>query len=87
MANADFNAPKLNKEAKKFKKLKLSSCWHMSVKPRPKCPAASTSNDGIIRYPACEEEYCDPPIQGYSNFFSAGPHTYVSHIVWSATKG
>ncbi|GFV32297.1 DDE_3 domain-containing protein [Trichonephila clavipes] len=34
-----------------------------SVKSRPNSTVASTSKDGVIRSPACEEEYCDPPTE------------------------
>ncbi|GFU91604.1 uncharacterized protein TNCV_2543681 [Trichonephila clavipes] len=50
------------RETKKgVKKFKLSSCRPRSIKPKPKSPVASTSKDGVIKYPTCEEEYCDPP--------------------------
>ncbi|GFV33659.1 uncharacterized protein TNCV_4567741 [Trichonephila clavipes] len=35
----------------------------MSTKSRPNSPVASTSKDGVLRWPACEEEYCDPPTE------------------------
>ncbi|GFW16428.1 transposable element Tcb2 transposase [Trichonephila clavipes] len=34
-----------------------------SIKSRPSNPVASTSKDGVIRWPACEEKYCDPPTE------------------------
>ena len=55
---------KQRKEAKKgVKKLKLSSCRPKSIKSRPNSPVASTSKGDVIRCPACEEEYCDPPTE------------------------
>ncbi|GFS80810.1 DDE-1 domain-containing protein [Trichonephila clavipes] len=52
------------RETKKgAKKLKLSSCRPKSIKFRPKSPVASTTKDCVIRCPACEEEYCDPPTE------------------------
>ncbi|GFX02655.1 uncharacterized protein TNCV_2010991 [Trichonephila clavipes] len=52
------------REAKKgVKKLKLSSCRPMSIKSRPNSLVTSTSKDGVIRCPACKEEYCDPPTE------------------------
>ncbi|GFY05959.1 hypothetical protein TNCV_3862641 [Trichonephila clavipes] len=45
MANTDYDAPKKPK----------------SIKSRPNSPVASISKDGVIRCPACEEGYCDPP--------------------------
>ncbi|GFS70564.1 uncharacterized protein TNCV_1490281 [Trichonephila clavipes] len=51
------------REAKKgVKELILSSCRPKSIKSRPNSPVASISKGGVIRWPACEEEYCDPPI-------------------------
>ncbi|GFV46378.1 hypothetical protein TNCV_3232671 [Trichonephila clavipes] len=48
------------REAKKeVKKLKLSSCRPKPIKSRPNSLVESTSKDGVIRCPACEEEYCD----------------------------
>ncbi|GFU86385.1 hypothetical protein TNCV_1417371 [Trichonephila clavipes] len=35
----------------------------LSIKSRPNSPVASTSKDGIIRCPVCEEEYCDLPTE------------------------
>ncbi|GFV18009.1 hypothetical protein TNCV_168141 [Trichonephila clavipes] len=47
-------------EAKKgVKKLKPSFCRPKSIKSRPISPVASTSKDGVIRCPACAEEYYD----------------------------
>ncbi|GFT08538.1 uncharacterized protein TNCV_5024371 [Trichonephila clavipes] len=68
MANADYDALKkprrgARESKKEVKKLKLSSCKPMSIKSRPNSPVASTSKDGVIRCPACEEEYCDPPTE------------------------
>ncbi|GFV09504.1 hypothetical protein TNCV_3159011 [Trichonephila clavipes] len=34
-----------------------------SIKSKPNSPVASTSKDGVIRCPTCEEEYCDPPTE------------------------
>ncbi|GFV44020.1 transposable element Tcb2 transposase [Trichonephila clavipes] len=34
-----------------------------TLKSRPNSPVASNSKDGVIRCPALEEEYCDPPTQ------------------------
>ncbi|GFS73306.1 uncharacterized protein TNCV_4711871 [Trichonephila clavipes] len=52
------------REAKKgVKKLKLSSCRPKSIKSRPNSVVASTSKDCVIRCPACEEEYYDPPTE------------------------
>ncbi|GFV49903.1 uncharacterized protein TNCV_1391851 [Trichonephila clavipes] len=51
-------------ESKKgVKKLKLSSSRPKSIKSKPNSPVASTSKDGVIRCPTCEEEYCDPPTE------------------------
>ncbi|GFU96191.1 hypothetical protein TNCV_3499991 [Trichonephila clavipes] len=36
---------------------------YKSINSRPNSPVASTSNDGVIRCPVCEEEYCDPPAE------------------------
>ncbi|GFX82230.1 uncharacterized protein TNCV_33381 [Trichonephila clavipes] len=36
---------------------------HKSIKSRPNSPVALTSKDGVIRCPACEEEYCNPPTE------------------------
>ncbi|GFS65213.1 uncharacterized protein TNCV_2450761 [Trichonephila clavipes] len=47
MANANYDA--LKKPA--------------SIKSKPSSPVASTSKDGVITFPACEEEYCDPPTE------------------------
>ncbi|GFU44185.1 hypothetical protein TNCV_91131 [Trichonephila clavipes] len=47
MENADYNA--LKKPA--------------SIKSKPNSAVASTSKDGVITYPACEEEYCEVPTQ------------------------
>ncbi|GFX34818.1 uncharacterized protein TNCV_2327581 [Trichonephila clavipes] len=54
MANADYDA--LKKPVSVF-----NSMQHNSIKSRPNSPVASTSKDGVIRCPACEEEYCHPP--------------------------
>ncbi|PRD28561.1 UNVERIFIED_CONTAM: hypothetical protein NCL1_31983 [Trichonephila clavipes] len=43
---------KNRREARKAKK---------SIKSRLNSTVVSKSNDGVIRCPACEEEYCDPP--------------------------
>ncbi|GFT10645.1 hypothetical protein TNCV_1943701 [Trichonephila clavipes] len=37
--------------------------WTKSIKSRSNSPITSTSKDGVIRDPACEEEYCDPPTE------------------------
>ncbi|GFX76824.1 uncharacterized protein TNCV_1952651 [Trichonephila clavipes] len=58
---------KQRKEAREAKngvrKLKLSSCKPKSKKSRANSPLESNSKDGVIRCPACEEEYCDPPTE------------------------
>ncbi|GFS54493.1 uncharacterized protein TNCV_1742621 [Trichonephila clavipes] len=57
-------------ETKKgVKKLKLISSRPKSIKSRPNSPVVSTSKDGVIRCPACEEEYCDPPIEEWIQCF------------------
>ncbi|GFU67950.1 uncharacterized protein TNCV_1364941 [Trichonephila clavipes] len=38
----------------------------MSIKSRPNSPVASTSKDSVIRCPVCEEEYCDPPTEEWT---------------------
>ncbi|PRD22956.1 UNVERIFIED_CONTAM: hypothetical protein NCL1_47709 [Trichonephila clavipes] len=48
---------KASEVKKGVKKLKLSSCRPQSIKSRPNNPVASASKDGVIRCPACEEEY------------------------------
>ncbi|GFW52154.1 uncharacterized protein TNCV_2426011 [Trichonephila clavipes] len=54
-------------EAKKgVKKLKLNSCRPKSIKSRPNSPVASISKDGVIKCTACEEEYCDPPAEEWT---------------------
>ncbi|GFX35301.1 uncharacterized protein TNCV_101081 [Trichonephila clavipes] len=56
-------------ETKKgVKKLKLSSCRPKSIKSRPNSPVASNSKDGVLRCPACEEEYCNPPTEEWIQF-------------------
>ncbi|GFX16154.1 uncharacterized protein TNCV_4704101 [Trichonephila clavipes] len=47
MANADYDALKKP----------------VSIKSKPRSPVASTSKDGVITCPACEEEYYDPPTE------------------------
>ncbi|GFW87625.1 hypothetical protein TNCV_4485901 [Trichonephila clavipes] len=47
--------------------VKVMDSWtscHESIKSRTNSPVASTSKDGVIRCPAYEEEYCDPPTEG-----------------------
>ncbi|GFY24699.1 hypothetical protein TNCV_1017451 [Trichonephila clavipes] len=65
--NNRANPLTLRREARESEKgvkiLKLSSGWPKSIKSRPNSPVASTSKEDVIRCPACEEEYCDPPTE------------------------
>ncbi|GFU15748.1 uncharacterized protein TNCV_2367201 [Trichonephila clavipes] len=40
-------------------KMTSSSDRPKCIKYRPNSPIASTSKDGVLRCPACQEEYCD----------------------------
>ncbi|GFT84185.1 hypothetical protein TNCV_1150031 [Trichonephila clavipes] len=61
---------KQRREARESKKgvKKLSFCRPKSIKSRPNSPVASTSKDGVIRCPACEEDYWDPPTEEGTQF-------------------
>ncbi|GFS96880.1 hypothetical protein TNCV_4177721 [Trichonephila clavipes] len=51
-------------EAKKgVKKLELCSGRPKSIRSSPNSPVASTLRGSVIRFPACEEEYSDPPTE------------------------
>ncbi|GFU23806.1 DDE-1 domain-containing protein [Trichonephila clavipes] len=70
MAKADSNILKKPVSVFYFKLLpKATQCEkkkakkHEDIKSRPNSPIASNSKDGVLRYPACEEEYCDPLAQ------------------------
>ncbi|GFU42179.1 hypothetical protein TNCV_4553851 [Trichonephila clavipes] len=45
-----------------------------SIKSKSNSPVTSTSKNGVIRCPTCEEEYCDPPTEEWIKCF-------VSHKV------
>ncbi|GFT21323.1 uncharacterized protein TNCV_3816101 [Trichonephila clavipes] len=69
MGNADYDALKKrvsvvfsNHCLKQHNVIKKENA-KKSIKYRPKSPVASTSKDGVIKWPACEEEYCDPPTE------------------------
>ncbi|PRD22346.1 UNVERIFIED_CONTAM: hypothetical protein NCL1_49330 [Trichonephila clavipes] len=52
--------------AENFKKTEKRSS-PKSIKSWPNSPVASVSKDGVIRCPACEEEYCDPPTEEWTH--------------------
>ncbi|GFX77841.1 uncharacterized protein TNCV_432261 [Trichonephila clavipes] len=53
----------------------------MSIKSRPNSPVTSTSKNGVIRCPTCEEEYCDPPTEEWIQYCKcqAGWHDECSN--------
>ncbi|GFS48609.1 uncharacterized protein TNCV_310131 [Trichonephila clavipes] len=59
MTNADSDVPKMPANMRKKEKAKKPK----SIKSRSNIPVSSTSKDGVVRCPACEEEYCDHPLE------------------------
>ncbi|GFX57885.1 uncharacterized protein TNCV_3068521 [Trichonephila clavipes] len=71
--------------------LRLSSCRPKSIKSRPNSPVASTSKDGVIKCPACEEEYCDPTtewVQCSTRGLLATDHVILNHgqVTWTTPE-
>ncbi|GFY32128.1 uncharacterized protein TNCV_2622651 [Trichonephila clavipes] len=71
MANTDFDEPKRPVSVFLLPKPLPKATQCLSLKSGPNSPVASTSKDGVIRCPACEEEYCDPPTQDGSSAVNA----------------
>ncbi|GFW53225.1 uncharacterized protein TNCV_3294721 [Trichonephila clavipes] len=75
MPNAVSNAPKKPVSFFYFKLLpkvtqyeKKEAKKPKSIKSRPNSPVASTSKDGVVRCPVCEEEFCDPITEEWIQF-------------------
>ncbi|GFS61566.1 hypothetical protein TNCV_4312501 [Trichonephila clavipes] len=78
MAKADSDAPKKPasvfdfiplpkatqcEQRKKKKKLSSNILTSTPIKEVPNSSVASTSKDVVEKYPASEDEYCDPPTE------------------------
>ncbi|GFT19890.1 uncharacterized protein TNCV_4993251 [Trichonephila clavipes] len=80
MANVDYDALKKPVSVFFFYFKPFPKSTQCLYKSKPKSPVASTSKDGVITCPACEEKYCDPPTEEWIQCCSVSQT--VGHAPW-----